>query len=88
LLSLVKVDPVFQVDKLGADVTKLSLPRNAVRFAIPVPFIKQQPAPRPCCSTDPTRCIRCGLCAARCLTEAVKMETFRFTEEVQFVEAA
>ncbi|HEY6353917.1 MAG TPA: 4Fe-4S binding protein, partial [Burkholderiaceae bacterium] len=37
---------------------------------------------------DPIRCIRCGLCAARCPTEAVKMETFRFTEEVQFVEAA
>ncbi|MFQ5616140.1 MAG: FAD-dependent oxidoreductase [Anaerolineales bacterium] len=33
---------------------------------------------------DPTRCIRCGLCAARCPTEAVKMETFRFTEEVLF----
>jgi ferredoxin len=33
---------------------------------------------------DPTRCIRCGLCAARCPTEAVKMETFRFTEEVVF----
>ncbi len=33
---------------------------------------------------DPTRCIRCGLCAARCPTEAVRMETFRFTEEVVF----
>jgi NAD-dependent dihydropyrimidine dehydrogenase PreA subunit len=33
---------------------------------------------------DPTLCIRCGLCAARCPTEAVKMETFRFTEEVRF----
>jgi len=33
---------------------------------------------------DPTRCIRCGLCAARCPTEAVKMETFRFTEEIIF----
>jgi ferredoxin len=33
---------------------------------------------------DPTHCIRCGLCAARCPTEAVKMETFRFTEEVWF----
>jgi NADPH-dependent glutamate synthase beta subunit-like oxidoreductase/ferredoxin len=36
---------------------------------------------------DPTACIRCGLCAARCPTEAVRMESFRFTEEVQFVEA-
>jgi formate dehydrogenase beta subunit len=33
---------------------------------------------------DPTRCIRCGLCAARCPTEAVKMEAFRFTEELTF----
>ncbi len=33
---------------------------------------------------DPTHCIRCGLCAARCPTEAVKMETFRFTEEINF----
>jgi len=37
---------------------------------------------------DPTRCIRCGLCAARCPTEAVKMESFRFTEELFFEEAA
>jgi formate dehydrogenase beta subunit len=35
---------------------------------------------------DQTRCIRCGLCAARCPTEAVKMESFRFTEEVLFDE--
>jgi ferredoxin len=33
---------------------------------------------------DPTNCIRCGLCAARCPTEAVTMEAFRFTEEVVF----
>lgn len=37
---------------------------------------------------DPTACIRCGLCAARCPTEAVQMESFRFTEEVHFMEAA
>jgi NADPH-dependent glutamate synthase beta subunit-like oxidoreductase/NAD-dependent dihydropyrimidine dehydrogenase PreA subunit len=37
---------------------------------------------------DPTHCIRCGLCAARCPTEAVRMESFRFTEDVHFVEAA
>jgi ferredoxin len=28
------------------------------------------------------------LCAARCPTEAVKMETFRFTEEVVFEKPA
>ncbi len=33
---------------------------------------------------DPTRCTRCGLCAARCPTEAVRMESFRFTEEIIF----
>ncbi len=37
---------------------------------------------------DPTRCIRCGLCAARCPTEAVRMESFRFTEEVLFEKQA
>ena len=35
---------------------------------------------------DPTRCIRCGLCAVRCPTEAVVMESFRFSEEIQFKE--
>lgn len=33
---------------------------------------------------DPTQCIRCGLCAERCPTEAVVMESFRFTEEIHF----
>jgi len=33
---------------------------------------------------DPHRCIRCGLCAERCPTEAVVMESFRFTEDIHF----
>jgi ferredoxin len=33
---------------------------------------------------NPARCIRCGLCAARCPTEAVRMESFQFTEELFF----
>ena len=35
---------------------------------------------------DPDHCIRCGLCAERCPTEAVKLEAIRFTEEVLFEE--
>lgn len=50
-------------------------------------IIKNRTAEWPTASAmllDPTHCIRCGLCAARCPTEAVQMETFRFTEEIQF----
>jgi NADPH-dependent glutamate synthase beta subunit-like oxidoreductase/ferredoxin len=33
---------------------------------------------------DPTLCIRCGVCADRCPTEAITMESFSFSEEVFF----
>ena len=37
---------------------------------------------------DPRLCIRCGLCAERCPTDAVVMESFRFTEEIHFLKGA
>jgi NADPH-dependent glutamate synthase beta subunit-like oxidoreductase len=37
---------------------------------------------------DPVRCIRCGLCAARCPTDAVVMQAFRFQENLVVKEAS
>jgi formate dehydrogenase beta subunit len=67
-LKLVPVTAVSGDDKLAA-------------------IIRQHTANWPTASAmllDPTRCIRCGLCAARCPTEAVVMESFQFTEELLF----
>ncbi len=49
--------------------------------------IERQTAGWPAASAmllDPARCIRCSLCAFRCPTDAITMETFRFTEELIF----
>ena len=35
---------------------------------------------------DPRHCIRCGLCAARCPTDAVVMHSFQFREELVYKE--
>jgi formate dehydrogenase beta subunit len=75
------------VDVCPTDCLKL-VPVSAIGGDEQVAAIVQAQGARSAMLLDPTRCIRCGLCAARCPTEAVKMETFRFTEEVQFVEAA
>jgi ferredoxin len=93
------INPVFDgdlcilcngcVDVCPTDCLKL-VPLSAVTGdETTVAVIEKQTSEWPSASAmllDPTHCIRCGLCAARCPTEAVKMETFRFTEEVQFVE--
>lgn len=52
-------------------------------------FVRHRSSDWPAASAmllDPDRCIRCGVCADRCPTEAVRMEAFQFTEEVVFEE--
>jgi formate dehydrogenase beta subunit len=75
------------VDVCPTDCLKL-VPVSAIGGDDQVAALVESQGARSAMLLDPTRCIRCGLCAARCPTEAVRMETFRFTEEVQFVEAA
>jgi formate dehydrogenase (NADP+) beta subunit len=75
------------VDVCPTDCLKL-VPVSAIGGDDQVAALVQAQGAKSAMLLDPTRCIRCGLCAARCPTEAVRMETFRFTEEVQFVEAA
>jgi NADPH-dependent glutamate synthase beta subunit-like oxidoreductase/NAD-dependent dihydropyrimidine dehydrogenase PreA subunit len=74
------------VDVCPMDCLKL-VPASRVSGTSEVAALIEQEGARSAMLLDPTRCIRCGLCAARCPTEAVKMEIFRFTEEIQFVEA-
>ncbi len=94
------INPVFDgelcilcngcVDVCPTDCLKLVPASSLAGDETAAAVISRQTAEWPTASAmllDPNRCIRCGLCAARCPTEAVKMETFRFTEEVQFVES-
>jgi formate dehydrogenase beta subunit len=77
------------VDVCPTDCLKL-VPVSAVQGDVTVAtIIERHTTEGPTASAmllDPTHCIRCGLCAARCPTEAVRMESFRFTEEVLFEE--
>jgi len=55
------------------------------RFGISLAAFQQEQVPQATAMLfDPARCIRCALCAKRCPTEAITMETFHFTETVVF----
>jgi NADPH-dependent glutamate synthase beta subunit-like oxidoreductase/ferredoxin len=71
------------VDVCPTDCLKL-VPVSEIGGDETVATIVAQQGARTAMLLDPTRCIRCGLCAARCPTEAVRMESFRFTEELSF----
>jgi ferredoxin len=75
------------VDVCPTDCLKLVSVTELAGDAKAMAVIQRRTAGWPAASAmllDPTRCIRCGLCAARCPTEAVKMEIFGFTEELRF----
>jgi NADPH-dependent glutamate synthase beta subunit-like oxidoreductase len=68
-------------------------PEHCIRFA-PVAALEVDPGPQAVLDAeaaggplmvflyDPDKCIRCGLCAIRCPTNAITMETFQFAEGV------
>lgn len=62
-------------------ISELSIARNVAAF---IDNSSEGRSQESAMLLDARRCIRCGLCALRCPTEAVKMESFRFTEEILF----
>lgn len=74
-MDCLKLVPVSEIE--GGDQVATLIERRAADWPVASAML-----------LDPTRCIRCGLCAARCPTEAVKIESFRFTEELIFEETA
>lgn len=75
------------VDVCPTDCLKLVPLSAVVGDELVTAVIDRQTADWPAASAmllDPARCIRCSLCAFRCPTDAITMETFRFTEEVIF----
>ena len=75
-----KLTPLSQVEGdetlAGVVKTRLGSPLTA--------FWQAEVPPATAMLFDPTNCIRCALCAQRCPTEAITMESFRFTEEIIF----
>ncbi|HID53445.1 MAG TPA: FAD-dependent oxidoreductase [Anaerolineae bacterium] len=75
------------VDVCPTDCLKLVPLSEVAGDELVTAVIDRQTADWPAASAmllDPARCIRCSLCAFRCPTDAITMETFHFTEEVIF----
>ncbi|MBI2457352.1 MAG: FAD-dependent oxidoreductase [candidate division NC10 bacterium] len=72
-LRMVPVDQISGDDAVGTLIRAIP----GVSFS-PTPASRMAPATA--MLMDPTRCIRCALCAIRCPTGAISMEAFRYAE--------